>query len=59
MATNTQIGVLIGFIIGVAWAAFGFEAVLLGGLFGIAGFFAGKIIDGQVDIQSYIQRYSK
>ena len=59
MMTNTQTGVLIGFIIGVAWVAFGFEAVLLGGLFSAAGFFAGKIIDGQVDIQSYIQRYSK
>lgn len=59
MITNAQLGVLIGFIIGVAWIAFGFESAILGILFGVAGYFVGRIVDGQVDIQSYIQRYSK
>jgi len=56
---NTQLGVLIGFILGVAWIAFGFESVLLGIIFGAVGFFVGKVLDGQIDLQTYIQRYSR
>ncbi|MHB8842408.1 MAG: DUF2273 domain-containing protein [Candidatus Aquicultor sp.] len=59
MMTNTQLGVLIGFILGVAWIAFGFPAVLLGVIFGAAGYFVGRILDHQVDLQTYIQRYSR
>lgn len=59
MMNNTQLGVLIGFILGVAWIAFGFLSVLLGVIFGAIGYFVGRILDHQIDLQSYIQRYSR
>ncbi len=57
--TNTQLGVFLGFILGVAWVAFGFQSVLLGVILGAVGYFVGRVLDGQVDLQSYIQRYSR
>ncbi|MBE0448085.1 MAG: DUF2273 domain-containing protein [Actinobacteria bacterium] len=57
--TNTQLGVLIGFILGVAWIAVGFESVLLGIIFGAIGYFVGRVLDGQIDLQTYVQRYSR
>ncbi|HZD60508.1 MAG TPA: DUF2273 domain-containing protein [Anaerolineae bacterium] len=56
---NTQLGVLIGFILGVAWVAFGFQSVLLGIIIGAVGYFVGRVLDGQIDLQAYIQRYSR
>ena len=57
--TNTQVGVFFGFILGVVWVAFGFQSVLLGAILAVVGYFVGRILDGQVDLQSYIQRYSR
>ena len=57
--TNTQFAVLIGFLIGVAWVAFGFSAALLGAIFAFVGYYVGKILDHQVNLQSLIQRYSR
>jgi membrane protein implicated in regulation of membrane protease activity len=56
--SNTQFAILMGFLAGVFWIAFGFFAVLLGVVLAIAGYFAGRVLDGQIDLQSYIQRYS-
>lgn len=56
--TNTQFGILIGLIIGIAWIAFGFSSVLLGVIFAAVGFYVGRILDGQVNLQQVIQRYS-
>jgi uncharacterized membrane protein len=57
--TNTQLGVLLGFLVGVVWIAYGFFAVLLGVILGAVGYQIGRILDGQVDLQAYIQRYSR
>jgi len=56
---NTQFGILVGLIVGIAWIAFGFASVLLGLIIAAIGYFVGKVLDGQVDLQSYIQRYSR
>jgi membrane protein implicated in regulation of membrane protease activity len=56
--SNTQFAILMGFLAGVFWIAFGFIAVLLGIVLAIAGYFVGRVLDGQIDLQSYIQRYS-
>jgi uncharacterized membrane protein len=55
---NTQFAILLGFLAGVSWIAFGFFAVLLGVVLAIAGYFIGRVLDGQIDLQSYVQRYS-
>jgi hypothetical protein len=56
--SNTQFTILMGFLAGVFWIAFGFIAVLLGIVLAIVGYFVGRVLDGQIDLQSYIQRYS-
>lgn len=57
--TNTQFGILLGFLIGAAWIAFGFNSILLGIIFAVVGYFVGRVLDGQVDLQAYLQRYSR
>ncbi|HEY3374970.1 MAG TPA: DUF2273 domain-containing protein [Candidatus Aquicultor sp.] len=57
--TNTQLGILSGFIVGVAWVAFGFSAVLLGVILAIGGYYVGRVIDGQINLEQVIQRYSR
>jgi hypothetical protein len=56
---NTQFSILIGFLAGVFWIAYGFFAILLGVLLGLSGYYVGRVIDGKIDLQSYIQRYSR
>ncbi|MDI6715771.1 MAG: hypothetical protein QME63_02355 [Actinomycetota bacterium] len=57
--SNTQFAILMGLILGIAWIAFGFASILLGIILAIGGYFVGRILDGQVDLQAYIRRYSR
>lgn len=57
--SNTQFSILIGFLAGVFWIAYGFFAILFGVTLGLSGYYIGRVIDGKIDLQSYIQRYSR
>jgi uncharacterized membrane protein YeaQ/YmgE (transglycosylase-associated protein family) len=49
----TVIGLFCGLILGVAWAAGGFEGLVVTAALGIIGFVVGKVIAGEVDLNQY------
>jgi len=49
----TMIGLFCGLFLGVAWAAGGFEGLVVTAALGIIGFVVGKVIVGDVDLNQY------
>ncbi|MFL6182027.1 MAG: hypothetical protein ACJ73J_06915 [Actinomycetes bacterium] len=49
----TVIGLFCGLLLGVAWAAGGFEGLVVTAALGIIGFVVGKVIAGEVDLNQY------
>jgi len=52
--TLKPIGLWIGLILGVAWAAGGFAGACLAAFLGAIGFVIEKIINGEIDFSDYI-----
>ena len=55
---NTSIGILIGVLLGVAWAAGGFSGFLLAAFLGTCGMVAARAIGGEVDLNAYVRELS-
>lgn len=51
----TVIGLFCGLLLGLAWAAAGFEGLVLTAALGIIGFVVGKVIAGDVDLNEYFR----
>jgi hypothetical protein len=49
----TVIGLFCGLFLGLAWAAGGFEGLVVTAALGIVGFVIGKVIAGEVDLNQY------
>ena len=49
----TLVGLFCGLLLGVAWAAGGFEGLVVTAALGIIGFVVGKVIAGEVDLNQY------
>jgi uncharacterized membrane protein YeaQ/YmgE (transglycosylase-associated protein family) len=49
----TVIGLFCGLFLGVAWAAGGFEGLVVTAALGIIGFVAGRVMAGEVDLNQY------
>jgi uncharacterized membrane protein YeaQ/YmgE (transglycosylase-associated protein family) len=49
----TVIGLFCGLFLGLAWAAGGFEGLVVTAALGIIGFVIGKVIAGEVDLNQY------
>jgi uncharacterized membrane protein YeaQ/YmgE (transglycosylase-associated protein family) len=49
----TVIGLFCGLLLGLAWAAGGFEGLVITAALGIIGFVVGKVIAGDVDLNEY------
>jgi nitrate/nitrite transporter NarK len=48
------VGLLVGLVLGLAGAFGGFGAFLLVAVLGIVGFVVGKVVEGQIDLSSYL-----
>ena len=48
-----MIGLFSGLLLGLAWAAGGFEGLVITAALGIIGFVVGKVIAGDVDLNQY------
>ena len=48
------IGLLVGLVLGLAGAFGGFGAFVLVAVLGAVGFLVGKVLEGQIDISSYL-----
>jgi len=48
------IGLFTGLILGLAWAARGFEGLVITAALGIIGMVVGKVVAGDVDINQYL-----
>jgi len=57
MAGKT-VGALIGFGLGWAMIQFGFLAAVFIGVCALAGFFIGRIVDGEVSLVELLDRYA-
>ena len=54
--TNKQWGAVIGALVVFSMALIGFEETIVVVLFGIAGYFVGKFLDGELDLQDIRDR---
>ena len=50
----TVIGLFCGLLLGLAWAAGGFEGLVVTAALGIIGFVVGKVLAGDVDLNQYL-----
>lgn len=48
------IGLLVGLVLGLAGAFGGFGAFVLVAVLGAVGFLVGKVLQGQIDVSSYL-----
>lgn len=54
------IGLFVGLILGLAWGGMGdFGAFAAVALFGVIGWLAGKVIEGDIDLSDYIGQNRK
>jgi hypothetical protein len=56
MTRTTAIGVLAGLALGLAVAFGNFGDMLIVALFGVIGFVVAKVVDGELDLGSYLSR---
>lgn len=50
----TTTGLFVGLLLGLAWAATGFDGFLLTAVLGVIGFVVGKVVAGQLDLTPYL-----
>lgn len=50
----TTTGLFVGLLLGLAWAATGFDGFLLTAALGVVGFVVGKVVAGQLDLTPYL-----
>jgi nitrate/nitrite transporter NarK len=48
------IGLIVGLVLGIAGAFGGFGAFVLVAVLGAVGFIVGKVLEGQIDVSSYL-----
>jgi hypothetical protein len=56
MTRTTAIGVVAGLALGLAVAFGNFGDMLIVALFGVIGFVVAKVVDGELDLGSYLSR---
>jgi hypothetical protein len=56
MTRTTAIGVVVGLALGLAVAFGNFGDMLIVALFGVIGFVVAKVVDGELDLGSYLSR---
>jgi hypothetical protein len=54
--TRTALGIIIGLALGLAVAFGSFGQMLIVALFGIIGFVVAKVLDGELDLGTYLPR---
>jgi uncharacterized membrane protein len=48
------IGLLVGLIVGIVWMWLGFEKLVVVLVFGVVGYVIGRILEGELDVQRFI-----
>ncbi len=48
------IGLIVGLIVGIVWMWLGFERLIVVLVFGVAGYVIGRILEGELDVQRFI-----
>ena len=56
MTRTTAIGIVVGLALGLAIAFGNFGDMLIVALFAVIGFVVAKVIDGELDLGSYLSR---
>jgi len=56
MTRTTAIGIVVGLALGLAVAFGNFGDMLIVALFGVIGFVVAKVVDGELDLGSYLSR---
>lgn len=51
---SSTLGLIVGLVLGLAGAFGGFGAFVLVAVLGAVGFGVGKVLDGQIDVSSYL-----
>jgi hypothetical protein len=54
MQQTTVIGLFVGLILGLALVLEGFGEMLIVAFFGALGFFAMKVVEGEIDVTEYL-----
>ena len=55
--TRTTLGIVIGLALGLALAFGSFGQMLIVALFAVIGFVVAKVLDGDLDLGSYLSRW--
>ncbi|MGY0234174.1 hypothetical protein [Longispora urticae] len=55
--SRQQFGFLVGFLTVAVWAVAGFGAAVAAVAVGAAGWFVGRVLDGQVDVADLVDRF--
>ena len=57
--TNKQWGAVIGALVMFSIVLVGFEETVIVVLFGVLGYFVGKFLDGEIDIEDLRERFQR
>ncbi|MDQ3965400.1 MAG: DUF2273 domain-containing protein [Actinomycetota bacterium] len=57
--TNKQWGAVIGALVMFSIVLVGFEKTVIVVLFGVLGYFVGKFLDGEIDIEDLRERFQR
>ena len=57
MIRPKHIGLVVGLVVGVVWMALGFEKLVVVCVIGLAGYVAGGVLGGEIDVQRYIDSF--
>lgn len=50
----SHIGAVVGLALGAIWALAGFTGALIAGVLALVGYFAGRVVTGQLDLTDYL-----
>lgn len=56
MTRTTAIGIVVGLVLGLAVAFGNFGDMLIVALFAVIGFVVAKVVDGELDLGTYLSR---